>query len=155
MSDQPDKPEDGDSAPAEAAIPEPELLSADDVRLSDLEVSPDAVEPTLNATAEDLRLSEPSLEGAEISDDAAEAASLEEAAAEAESVAREAENVGTLVAGPRPAHDPAEVAAPSGTAPAGGTAGDAVPGGSAGGATDMPDSASVDAPDLEEEDSGR
>ncbi len=125
MSDQPDKPEDGDSAPGEPPVPEPELLKAEEVRLSDPDVSDDAVEPTLSTSADEVRLTEPSLGAAEISDDAAEAASLDEAAAEAESVAREAENVGTLISGPRPANDPAEAAAPAGTAPAGGAAGDA------------------------------
>lgn len=125
MSDQPDKPEDGDSAANESATEEPDLLKADEVRLSDPDVSADAVEPTLSTSAEEVQLSEPSLEAAEISDDAAKAASLEEAAAEAKLVAQEAEEVGTLVAGPRPAEDPAEAAAPSGTAPAGGAAGDA------------------------------
>ncbi|WP_299167282.1 septum formation family protein [uncultured Arthrobacter sp.] len=124
MSDQPDKPEDGDSAANESATPEPDLLKADEVHLSDPDVSADAVEPTLSTSAEEVQLSEPSLEAAEISDDAAKAASLEEAAAEAELVAQEAEEVGTLVAGPRPTEDPADAAAPAGTAPAGGAAGD-------------------------------
>lgn len=139
MSDQPDKPEEGDSASGESAIAEPELLNADDVRLAEPDVSADAVEPALETSPEEVHLTEPSLGAAEISEDAAEAASLDEAAAEAESVAREAEQVGTLVGGPRPPEDPAEVAAPAGTAPAGGTAGDAPAGGTAGDAAGKPD----------------
>ncbi|GAA2172816.1 hypothetical protein GCM10009784_04770 [Arthrobacter parietis] len=129
MSDQPDTPEDDKSASADASVPEPEILKAEDVHLADPDVSGDAVEPTLNTSAEDVRLIEPSLGAAEISGDAAEAASLDDAAAEAAQVAKEAEDVGTLVAGPRPTEDPAEAAAPAGTAPAGGAAGDAPPGG--------------------------
>lgn len=125
MSDQPDKPEDGDSASGEPPVPQPKLLKAEEVHLADPDVSDDAVEPTLSTSAEEVQLTEPALGAAEISDDAAAAASLNEAAAEAESVAQEAENVGTLISGPRPAHDPAEAAAPAGTAPAGGAAGDA------------------------------
>ncbi|GAB3549920.1 hypothetical protein GCM10027404_16230 [Arthrobacter tumbae] len=128
MSDQPDKPEDGNSAAADASVPEPELVKADDVHLADPDVSADAVEPTLNTSAEDVRLNEPSLGAAEISEDAATAASLDDAAAEAALVAKEAEDVGTLVAGPRPAEDPTGAAMPSGTAPAGGAAGDSTAG---------------------------
>lgn len=123
MSDQPDKPEDGDAAPGEPSTSEP-LLSADDVHLPEPDVSPEAVEPELSTSADELRLDEPTLGTAEISEDSAQATSLDEVAAEARSVAREAEEAGTLATGARTVDDPAEAAAPAGTAPAGGTAGD-------------------------------
>ena len=75
MSDQPDTPEDDKSASADASVPEPEILKAEDVHLADPDVSGDAVEPTLNTSAEDVRLIEPSLGAAEISGDAASAGS--------------------------------------------------------------------------------
>lgn len=123
MSDQPDKPEDGDAAPGEPSTSEP-LLSADDVHLPEPDVSPEAVEPELSTPADQLRLDEPTLGAAEISENSAQATSLDEVAAEARSVAREAEEAGTLATGARTGDDPAEAAAPAGTAPAGGTAGD-------------------------------
>ncbi|WP_323959332.1 hypothetical protein GC088_12480 [Arthrobacter sp. JZ12] len=122
MSDQPGKPENGDSA-GEPAIPEPVLVDSDDVRLADPEVSDDALEPDLDTPAEAVTLTEPSLEPAEISAESADAASLGEAASEAEAVAQEADEVGTLVGGPQPQAE-ADVA---GTAPAGGKAGDVPP----------------------------
>lgn len=124
MSDQPGKPEDEHSAPDQPPTPEPELVPADEVQLSDPSVPEETLEPTLDTAADEIHLSEPSLSAAEISPESAEAASLEEAAAEAESVAKEAEDVGTLVAGPRAPEDPADAVTPAGTAPAGGTAGD-------------------------------
>ncbi|NJC23456.1 hypothetical protein BJ994_002532 [Arthrobacter pigmenti] len=133
MSDQSDKPEEGATAedaaqegpePADAAVAEPQLVNPDEVQLSESEVSREALEPELETSAEDVQLSEPSLGAAEISQESAEAASLKDAAAEAKAVEQEAEEVGTLVGGPRPPEDPAEAAAPAGTAPAGGTAGD-------------------------------
>ncbi|WP_294566609.1 septum formation family protein [uncultured Arthrobacter sp.] len=81
-------------------------------------------EPELSVTAEDLTLAEPVLAPASVSKTAAEAAALEDAAAEAQAVADEAEDA-ALLAGPLPANAPTVTAAPSGTAPAGGPAGDA------------------------------
>ncbi|GAB3534468.1 hypothetical protein GCM10027403_10390 [Arthrobacter tecti] len=133
MSDQSDKPEEGAPAedaaqegpePADAAVAEPQLVDPDEVQLTESEVSREALEPELGTSAEDVQLSEPSLGAAEISKESAEAASLEDVAAEAKAVEREAEEVGTLVGGPHPPEDPAEAAAPAGTAPAGRTAGD-------------------------------
>lgn len=154
MSDRPDQPEDGDSTSGEAAVPEPGLLRADEVHLSDPDVSADSVEPVLGTSAEEVRLSEPSLGTAEISEEAAEAAALDEVAAEAESVAQEAENVGTLVAGPRAAEDPAEAAEPSGTAPAGGKAGDVAEAGDVADADDLTGTGGEKARDGEPEAAG-
>ncbi|MBJ2120224.1 septum formation family protein [Arthrobacter sp. MSA 4-2] len=81
-------------------------------------------EPELSVTAEDLTLAEPVLAPASVSKTTADAAALEDAAAEAQAVADEAEDAGTLLAGPLPANAPTVTAAPSGTAPAGGPAGD-------------------------------
>ncbi|MHA7261720.1 septum formation family protein [Arthrobacter sp. TMN-37] len=84
-----------------------------------------AAEPELSVAADYLTLAEPVLAPAAVSRSAAEAVDLDETAAEAQAVAKEAEDAGTLVSGPLPATAPTVKAAPSGTAPAGGPAGDA------------------------------
>lgn len=105
-------------------VEEPQLVDPDAVELADAEVSPEAVEPELSVSADDVHLVEPSLNPARISEDTARAASLEETAAEARRVEQEALDAGQLVAGTGAASDPASHAAPAGTAPAGGPAGD-------------------------------
>ncbi|WP_028280457.1 septum formation family protein [Arthrobacter sp. H5] len=146
MSDQPNKPQDADpaspdngvqppeengltagdagSSAAEPEIEEPALVDPDEVQLTDPLVSSETLEPELGTTADDVTLTEPSLEPVRISDDIVQAASLDEIAAETRRVEREAEEAGTLVGGPMPADVPAEKAVPAGTAPAGGPAGD-------------------------------
>ncbi|WP_104116326.1 septum formation family protein [Arthrobacter sp. B1805] len=102
----------------------PTVVDPDDVVLDDGEVSAESLEPELSVSPDTLDLAEPALEPAQISSDTAEAASLEDAAAEARAVAAEAEKTGTLVGGPMPADAPVVEAAPDGTAPPGGPAGD-------------------------------
>ncbi len=102
----------------------PAVVDPDDVVLDDGDISADALDPELSVSPEALDLEEPALGPARISTDTAEAASLEEAAAEARAAATEAEETGALVGGPLPADAPLVRAAPDGTAPAGGTAGD-------------------------------
>ncbi|OUM41947.1 septum formation family protein [Arthrobacter sedimenti] len=106
----------------------PDVVDADEIVLDDGDVPAGTLEPELSVSPETLDLQEPALGPAQISRDTAEAASVEDAAAEALAVAAAAEEAGTLVGGPLPATAPAVRAAPDGTAPAGGTAGDAAPG---------------------------
>jgi hypothetical protein len=106
-------------------IIEPDLVDPDALVLDEGSISAEDLEPELSVSADTLELQEPALEPVEISRDIAEAASLEAAAAEARAVAAEAEKAGTLVGGPMPRNTPTVDAAPDGTAPAGGKAGDA------------------------------
>ncbi|MHA7283963.1 septum formation family protein [Arthrobacter sp. TMS2-4] len=110
------------------------VLDPDTVVLDDPDISVETLEPELTVSPGSLDLEEPALEPAQISPEVAEAASLDEAAAEARAVAAAAEQAGSLVGGPMPADAPSVKAAPAGTAPAGGTAGD--PAGPAGGRVD-------------------
>ena len=138
MSDQERTPRDSESDPAQSGaeehqsepihVAEPQLVDPDTVQLSDAEVSPETVEPELSVSADDVQLVEPSLNPARISEDTARAASLEEIAAEARRVEQEALDAGLLVAGAVPTADPTTKAAPAGTAPAGGAAGDTTDG---------------------------
>lgn len=102
----------------------PAVVHPDEVVLDDADISAGTLEPELSVSPDTLGLAEPALGPARISSDVAEAASLEEAAAEARAVAAEAEKAGTLVGGPMPADAPVTGAAPDGTAPAGGPAGE-------------------------------
>ncbi|WP_394248513.1 hypothetical protein [Arthrobacter pityocampae] len=101
-----------------------DVLDPDTVVLEDPDISSETLEPELTVSPDTLRLEEPALEPAQISPEVAEAASLDDAAAEARAVAPEAEVAGTLVGGPLPPDAPSIEAAPVGTAPAGGPAGD-------------------------------
>ncbi|MDQ0736092.1 septum formation family protein [Arthrobacter agilis] len=114
---------DGTDGPA-VVDPDDVVLDDGSSVLDDGDVAVDALEPELSVSPETLDLDEPALEPARISTDTAAAASLDEAAAEARAVAAEAEETGTLVGGPMPADAPLVHAAPEGTAPAGGAAGD-------------------------------
>lgn len=111
---------DGPIGPDGSAVVHP-----DEVVLDDADISAGTLEPELSVSPDTLDLAEPALGPARISSDVAEAASLEEAAAEARAVAAEAEKAGILAGGPMPAEAPITEAAPDGTAPAGGPAGDA------------------------------
>ncbi|KNC17311.1 hypothetical protein AC792_14655 [Arthrobacter sp. RIT-PI-e] len=135
---------------------EPDLVDPDSVVLDEGVISAEALEPELFVSPDTLELPEPVLGAVEISRDTAEAASLDAAAAEAMAGAAGAERAGTLVGGPLPTDTPAGGAAPDGTSPAGGRAGDAAdttpdttpgPGGAA---APLPDEApAVPAPDPE------
>ena len=128
----PDRSEDPESTVV--LDPDAAVLDPDTVVLDDPDISGEALEPELTVSPDTLDLEEPALGPAQISPEVAEAASLDAAAAEARAVAAEAEEAGTLVGGPMPPHAPSVEAAPAGTAPAGGTAGD--PAGSADGSAE-------------------
>jgi hypothetical protein len=115
----------GPKDPAQGSARDAELHAGDDGPGGATEVNAAGgpAEPELSVTAEDLTLAEPVLAPASVSRTAAEAAALDDAAAEAQAVANEAEDA-ALLAGPLPANAPTVTAAPSGTAPAGGPAGD-------------------------------
>ncbi|TKV26490.1 hypothetical protein FDK12_14060 [Arthrobacter sp. NamB2] len=129
------------------------MVDPDDVVLDDGDVSAQSLEPELSVSPDTLDLAEPALEPAQISSDTAEAASLEDAAAEARAVAAEAEKTGTLVGGPMPADAPVVEAAPDGTAPPGGPAGDRDQDADTGTKTDL-DTAVAAPSDGEPEDTG-
>ncbi|MHA7279498.1 septum formation family protein [Arthrobacter sp. MDT2-2] len=127
MSNEEQAPRDSANHPGPDGSDGPGTVDADDIVLDDGDVSAGTGEPELSVSPETLDLQEPALGPARISRDTAEAASVEDAAAEARAVAAAAEEAGTLVGGPLPATAPAVRAAPDGTAPAGGTAGDTAP----------------------------
>lgn len=110
--------------PESVEVDEPHLVDPDTVQLSDAEVSPEAIEPELTVTPDDVELVEPSLSPAQISEDTARAASLEETADESRRVEQEALDAGQLVAGRASTADSTAAAMPAGTAPVGGAAGD-------------------------------
>ncbi|MDN4610409.1 septum formation family protein [Arthrobacter burdickii] len=128
MSNEEQAPRDPGNHPGPDGSDGPDVVDADAIVLDDGDVSAVALEPELSVSPETLDLQDPALGPAQISRDTAEAASLEDAAAEARAVAAAAEEAGTLVGGPLPATAPTVRAAPDGTAPAGGTAGDTAPG---------------------------
>ena len=160
MSDQEHTPRGSASDPGKggAEVPQPEpvevngpqLVDPDTVQLGDADVSSEAVEPELTVTADDVELVEPSLSPALISEDAARDASLEETAAEARRVEQEALDAGQLVAGAGSAADPTVMAAPAGTAPAGGAAGDHVGDATGNPAGDAEGESSPEAPGAED-----
>ncbi|WP_434994975.1 septum formation family protein [Arthrobacter sp. Ld5] len=113
-----------DAADGSGDMEDAAVLDPDTVVLDEPDISGETLEPELTVAPGSLDLEEPALEPARISPEVAEAASLDDAAAEARAVAAEAEEAGTLVGGPMPPDAPSVKAAPDGTAPAGGTAGD-------------------------------
>ncbi len=134
--------------------PEPHGVNPDEAVLAGADsedgASPSAAGPTLSVSADDLTLATPELAPAVISKDAAETAALDETAEEARAAADEAAEAGVLAAGPVPRNSPAVKATPSGTAPAGGAAGD-TPGAAddgRGSAGDAAGTAAADAPDA-------
>ncbi|WP_043441736.1 septum formation family protein [Arthrobacter sp. L77] len=128
MSNEEQAPREPGHGPGPDGTEEPEstaVLDPDTVVLEDPDISADTLEPELTVSPDTLDLAEPALEPAQISPEVAEAASLDDAAAEARAVAAEAAKAGTLVGGPLPPGAPSVEAAPAGSAPAGGAAGDA------------------------------
>jgi len=127
MSNEEQEPRETAHEPGPDGLEDPgtaDVLDPDAVILDDGRITVGALEPELAVSPDTLDLEEPALEPAQISPEIAEAASLADAAAEARAVAAEAEEAGTLVGGPLPRNAPSVAAAPDGTAPAGGAAGD-------------------------------
>lgn len=114
MSEQDDKPADSRSR-QHGAGQETDPPALIEPELTDVEAEAPVPDVELGTKIDDIVLTEPTLGDAEISEVTAEQASLREAAAEAHVVEQQAEEAGTLVAGPL---DPRVAAAAKSAAPA-------------------------------------